>query len=101
LKHENIVRLVDVAVGQRTNKIFLVMEFCELVTLLKFNLKTEHLGSRFNAEQDGCAFHRIPGQVSSVTVIRGIGLFAFEVLCAQGYQAFKSVTQFGWNLEDW
>lgn len=31
IEHKNIVRLFDVAVGQRVDKIFLVMEYCEQV----------------------------------------------------------------------
>ena len=31
IEHENIVRLFDVVVGQRIEKIFLVMEYCEQV----------------------------------------------------------------------
>lgn len=33
IEHENIVRLFDVAVGQKVDKIFLVMEYCEQVFL--------------------------------------------------------------------
>lgn len=45
LRHENIVRLEDVVVGQRMHKIFLVMEYCEMV-MLPCSLPPDSLGSR-------------------------------------------------------
>ena len=37
IEHENIVRLFDVVVGQRIEKIFLVMEYCEQVVKVSRN----------------------------------------------------------------
>lgn len=34
-QHENIVRLFDVVVGRKLKKIFLIMEYCDQVILLK------------------------------------------------------------------
>jgi len=50
LKHENIVRLEDVVVGQRLHKIFLVMEYCEMDLASMLN----QMNSPFTESQVKC-----------------------------------------------
>ena len=55
LRHENLVRLYDVAVGRRLHKIFLVMEYCEqdLATLL------DNMQNKFTEGQVKCILKQL------------------------------------------